>query len=70
MRVKYIGKGSLHSKGLRFEHGVEYDLPEDIANYLTQTFASFFKFVEVDEPEVRPKPARKSRVKKVVAPKE
>lgn len=69
MKIKYIGNGSLNSKGLRFERGVEYDVPEEVAEYLLGAFPSNFKFVEVEE-KPKAKPARKSRVKKVVAPEE
>jgi len=81
MQVKYIGKGSLHSKGHRFESGEEYTLLEDTFNYMLQTFPLAFESLEKEveitkEPEVEveveveveaPKPKRK-RAKRAIAP--
>ena len=72
MKVKYIGTGSLKSKGHTFETGEVYELLKDTFEYMTTTFPSVFEVVEEPKPEVKEeaKPKPKPKTKRAVAPKE
>ena len=63
MKIKYIGSGSFHAKGIRFETGGEYEVTDDIGNYLVQTFSVNFEVVPVEE---KPAPKRAKKVKRAV----
>lgn len=67
MRIKFIGKSDLTSKGLQFVPGLEYDVSEEVYNYLKNTFGN------VEALEVAPKaikePEAKPKVNTKVTPK-
>ena len=77
MKVKYIGVGSLKSKGHTFEAGETYELLNDTFKYMTTTFAKLFEIVE-DAPKVeekeeeveapKAKPTKSKTVKRTIAP--
>jgi len=46
MKLTYIGKGTMRSKGHTFEAGGEYELLKDTAEYFTSTFPSLFIVTE------------------------
>lgn len=77
MKVKYIGKGSLKSKGLLFEKDVEYDLTQEIFDYVTTTFSVAFEILDIPKvvvkeviPEVKPEGKRKKPNKAPISEKE
>jgi len=66
MKIKYIGKVPMSSKGITFEQDVDYDLAEDVVSYLIKTFPAKFEKAIV----VKTKPVLKAAVKKKIPNKE
>lgn len=50
MKIKFIGKSDLTSKGLQFVPGFEYEVSEEVYNYLKNTFGNVEALEE--EPKV------------------
>ena len=77
MKVKYVGKGSFHTRGLRFNKDEDYDIAQELFDYLTKTFGTLFEVLEVApkvveevKPEVVEKPKPKRAKKSSVSEKE
>lgn len=46
MKLKYIGEGTLSSKGHKFVSGETYELLKDTYEYMLATFNSVFEIIE------------------------
>jgi len=58
MKVKYIGKGKMNSKGVTFTEGTEQEVTKTIGNYLLKTFPK--RFVDLTPaPKSEPKSEEK-----------
>ena len=52
-KVRYTRlAGALVSRGFNFEVSGEYEVPDEVAHYLTKTFSNNFEFVTPKKPEV------------------
>jgi len=52
-KLKYTKvAGALVSRGFNFDVSGEYDLPDDVAQYLLKTFSKNFEMVVAKKPEV------------------
>jgi len=47
MIIKYIGEVDFDSKGVNFIKGFDYEVSEEVANYLKENFKERFEFTEV-----------------------
>jgi len=43
MKVKFIGSADMNSKGINFVPGFEYEVSDEVANYLEKTFGNMFE---------------------------
>ena len=79
VKIKYVGmSGSIATSGIQFMKGKPYEVTEEVAKYLKDSFGKNFEVIEEAkvevkaEPvveEVKPKVVRKPRAKRVVKPK-
>lgn len=66
MRIKFIGQADLVSKGLQLIPGYEYEVSEEVYNYLKNTFGNV-EVIEITKPQA--KVEEKPKVNSKVTPK-
>lgn len=70
VKIKYIGiSGSITSGGVQFKKGLPYEVKEEVAKYLTETFTNSFEVIEEPKPKLKVEVKPKEEVKKAPAKK-